>query len=103
MSLATLLRCLQTPQFSKKEQEWFPKWLAGYIQHHRQCSRTEVQLDWPENITVPQSPSLKSKQACTSSGAHLLQLELVIHRIGRCSIVNDRIARDSDALHRRIG
>ncbi len=35
MSLSEYLRRLDSARLPKNEREWFPKWLAGYIQHHR--------------------------------------------------------------------
>ena len=35
MSLGEFLRRLDSAPFSNHERKWFPKWLAGYTQHHR--------------------------------------------------------------------
>ena len=35
MSLAEFLRRLDLAQLSDNDRKWFPKWLAGYTQHHR--------------------------------------------------------------------
>jgi hypothetical protein len=47
MSMAEYLRRLQRTQLSKADRTWFPKWMAGYVDHHRlpETELTKVELE----------------------------------------------------------
>ena len=80
MSMAEFLQQLDDKRFSKNEQKWFPKWLAGYVQHHH-LNQNQIPIKTPlvlaflqslRDANIPPWRRLQAAQALSSYQRHVL-------------------------------
>jgi hypothetical protein len=80
MSIAEFLQQLDDKRFSKNEQKWFPRWLAGYAQHH-QLNQNHIPIKTPlvlsflrslRDANIPPWRRLQAAQALNAYQRHVL-------------------------------
>ena len=66
MSLAEFRRRIQVSDLSHADQTWFPKWLTGYIDHHRLAERESITLE--RELVLSFLRSLREKTSPSGDG-----------------------------------
>jgi len=109
MSMAEFLQQLDDQRFSKDERKWFPKWLAGYAQHHQLNQnhlpiRTPLVLSFLRSLrdaNIPPWRRLQAAQALSSYQRHVLAKQDVnfqpfINKLTQLSRLDDHREFESD-------
>ena len=103
MSMAEFLQQLDDKRFSKNEQKWFPKWLAGYVQHHHLNQnhipiKTCLVLSFLQSLrdaNIPPWRRLQAAQALSSYQRHVLakqdvNFQTFINKLTQLSRLDDQ-------------
>ena len=103
MSMAEFLQQLDDKRFSKNEQKWFPKWLAGYVQHHHLNQnhipiKTSLVLSFLQSLrdaNIPPWRRLQAAQALSSYQRHVLakqdvNFQTFINKLTQLSRLDDQ-------------
>lgn len=109
MSMAEFLQQLDDKRFSKNEQKWFPKWLAGYVQHHHLKQnhipiKTSLVLSFLQSLrdaNIPPWRRLQAAQALSSYQRHVLakqdvNFQTFINKLTQLSRVDDQRELEPD-------
>ena len=109
MSMAEFLQQLDDKRFSKNEQKWFPKWLAGYVQHHH-LNQNHIPIKTPlvlsflqslRDANIPPWRRLQAAQALSSYQRHVLakqdvNFQTFINKLTQLSRLDDHREFESD-------
>ncbi len=107
--MAEFLQQLDDKRFSKNEQKWFPKWLAGYTQHHH-LNQNHIPIKTPlvlsflqslRDANIPPWRRLQAAQALSSYQRHVLakqdvNFQTFINKLTQLSRLDDHREFESD-------